>query len=313
MLVDFPYPLYEGMAPVHVPDERLLGVWAPRVLQGVDETAEIHRGLAQPIAAPPLPDAVRGKQNVLILMDDGTRGTPTARLLPHVLAQLDTGGIPLRRIKILTAQGTHRRMNDAELRKKLGDYFGRVTVHQHDWKDASRLHHFGTLRDGTPVRANALLAEADFILGIGGIVPHRVKGYYSATMAVQTGGTIIMVSPNPEGVAGNHPNLLQIGYRKHAELVALVQSGQAEDLVGLAILADVAQIIDQARCMLVSPGISPAEAQKLGLIWEPDAQTALDKALADYGPQAKVAVLKHGGHILPLADRRALAALETTL
>src|SRR5207249_9660034 len=39
------------------------------------------------------------------------------------------------------------------------------------------------------------------------------KGVYSGTMAVRQGGTLIVITPNPEGVADNHPNLLQLGYR----------------------------------------------------------------------------------------------------
>jgi hypothetical protein len=35
------------------------------------------------------------------------------------------------------------------------------------------------------------------------------------TMAVKPGGSLILVAPNPEGVADNHPNLLEIGYRPH--------------------------------------------------------------------------------------------------
>jgi nickel-dependent lactate racemase len=133
------------------------------------------------------------------------------------------------------------------------------------------------------------------------------KGYYAGTMAVKQGGTLILVSPNPEGVASNHKNVLEIGYKPHAELVAMVQRGNADDLVGIAILADVAQIIDQAHCVIASPGVSEKDAKKLGLEWAKEPADALQKAFARYDHNAKVAVLKHGGHILPLADERAAA------
>src|SRR5204862_4414995 len=35
----------------------------------------------------------------------------------------------------------------------------------------------GHTSDGTRVTANRLLAEHDFVLGLGSIVPHRVKGF----------------------------------------------------------------------------------------------------------------------------------------
>src|SRR5256714_14973745 len=51
------------------------------------------------------------------------------------------------------------------------------------------------------------------------------KGIYAGTMAVRDGGTLIVVAPNPEGVADNHPNLLAIGYRPHSEIVRMVEAG----------------------------------------------------------------------------------------
>ena len=90
------------------------------------------------------------------------------------------------------------------------------------------------------------------------------KGPYAATIAVKTGGSVILVSPNPEGVASNHANVLEIGYRPQAELVDLVQQGGVDDLVGIAVLADVAQIVDHADCIMVSPGVKPEEARRLG-------------------------------------------------
>jgi nickel-dependent lactate racemase len=426
MQVTFPYPGYEKVEPMEVPDERLMGAWGPKILDAPDEEGTMRRGMSQPFGAKRLREELRGKQNVLVLIDDGTRFTPTAKILPHVVAELEAAGIADERVKILTAQGTHRRMEKSELKKKLGDLSERFEVHQHDWKDEKQLHDFGKTRDGTVVRANKLVKEADYVIGVGSIVPHRIKGFgggakimfpgvagpeimerqqweasmqmsetvmgvpensmrlrmeeageiaglkyivnvvldgkgqiaglfagdvvqahragcalsreicaarmpgraeivvidsypadrdfwqsakglYAATMAVKTGGTIIMVSPNPEGVASNHPNVLEIGYRKHAALVEMVQKGGVKDLVGVAILADVAQIIDQAACILVSPGVKKSEAEKLGMGWAKDGNEALQMAFDRSGEGAKVAVLKHGGHILPLADERAAA------
>ena len=89
------------------------------------------------------------------------------------------------------------------------------------------------------------------------------KGPYAGTIAVKDGGSLILISPNPEGVASNHKNLLEIGYRPHAELVLMAQRGKVEDLIGLAILADVSQIVDRADCIMVSPGVKQGEAERL--------------------------------------------------
>jgi len=421
MRIDFPYPGYERIAPVDVPDARLLGVFGPERVPDLDESAILRDGFARPIGAPRLRDAVGARDRVLILIDDATRATPIARILPSVFEELKAAGVDDERVEFLQAPGSHRPMTDAELREKLGDRYGRHRVHEHHYLDRSTLRDFGRTRDGTPVTANRLLAERDFVLGIGSIVPHRIKGFsggakiafpgvagpemmernqweasmhmsvtvmgvpenpmrlrmeeaakmaglrylvnvvydverriagcfvgdivaahragcrrarevygvhiptradivladshsadrdfwqsakglYAGDVVVKTGGSLILVAPNPEGVASNHANVLQIGYRPHAELVRLVQQGGVKDLVGVAILADVAQIVDRADCIMVSPGVKPEDAKRLGFRSAATATDALGLALERQGEHASVAVLRYGGHILPIVD-----------
>ena len=111
-------------------------------------------------------------------------------------------------------------------------------------------------RDATFSSSIRIPADRDFW--------QSAKGPYAGTMAVKDGGSMICVAPNPEGVASNHENVLKIGYRPHAELVAMVQQGKVDDLVGAAILADVCQIVDKTDCIMVSPGVKPEEAKKIG-------------------------------------------------
>jgi len=422
--IDFPYPGYEAIAPVDVPDENLMGVFTPETVADLDEDRVLHEAFAHPIEAPPLRETAAAGDRVLILIDDATRATPTAKVLPTVLEELHAAGVSDGRIELLQAPGTHRPMTEDEVKTKLGDLFGRYRVHEHHYRDRSSLHRFGTTSDGTPVTANRLLREFDFVLGVGSIVPHRVKGFsggakiafpgvsgpemmdrnqweasmhmsvtvmgvpenpmrlrmeeaarmaglryivnvvydvrrriagcfvgdivaahragclaarqvygahlptradvvlidshsadrdfwqsakgaYAGDVAVKTGGTLILVAPNPEGVASNHANVLEIGYRPHAELVRLVQQGGVDDLVGIAILSDVAQIVDRADCIMVSPGVKPGEAERLGFRSAPSAQAALAMALERQGPQATIAVLRYGGHVLPIVDDEA--------
>src|SRR5437868_7847506 len=134
------------------------------------------------------------------------------------------------------------------------------------------------------------------------------KGFYSGTMAVRDGGSLIVVAPNPEGVADNHPNVLEIGYRPHAEIVRVVEAGEVEDVVGAAVLADVAQIVDRADCIMVSPGVTREETERLGFRYAASAQDALKMAYERQGKEATVAVLRHGGHVLPLIAEEVNAA-----
>jgi lactate racemase len=422
MLHDFLYDGYEQIQPVEIPDSNLFGIFEPVPSNNPDELVILAKSFFTPIEAPLLHEAVQNKNRVLLLIDDSTRGTPVSRILPFVLQELRMGGISEHQITILTAQGTHREMTPNELENKLGKYHDKFDLHQHRWLDNSSLHNFGKTGDGTPVTAHRLLKEADFILGIGSIVPHRIKGFsggakiafpgvagreiqernqweaallssedvmgvsenamrfrieeaarivnlnyvinvvtdaekkiagcfvgdlvhahragcilsrelnavhlpqradivltdsypadrdfwqsakgiYSGTMAVREGGSLILVSPNSEGVADNHPEMLKIGYRPSTEIIQMVKRNEVQDIVAVSVLADVAQIIDKIDCILVSPGISRTDTERLGFRYARTPSDALSMALQKQGNDAKIAVLRHGGHILPVAGK----------
>jgi nickel-dependent lactate racemase len=153
-----------------------------------------------------------------------------------------------------------------------------------------------------PTRADIVLidshsADRDFW--------QSAKGPYAATMAVKDAGSLILVSPNPEGVASNHPNVMKIGYRPSSEIVAMVQRGEVDDLVGVAILHDVCQIVDKTDCIMVSPGVKADEAERIGFRYAQNAAEALKMAFEKQGAGAKVAVLRYGGHVLPVVDDEA--------
>ena len=71
---------------------------------------------------------------------------------------------------------------------------------------------------------------------------------------------------------------------------------------GAAVLADLAQIVDRADCILVSPGISSATAERLGFRHAPTPKDALTMAFERQGSAAGVVVLRYGGRILPKID-----------
>ena len=131
------------------------------------------------------------------------------------------------------------------------------------------------------------------------------KGVYSGTMAVRDGGTLILVSPNHEGVADSHPIMLDLGYRPAAELVRMIDEGMVDDIVGVAVLADIAQVVDRVECILVSPGVRRDDKERLGFRHADSPHDALERAFARQGSRAMVAVLRRGGHILPRVEGEA--------
>ncbi|MCA1755412.1 MAG: nickel-dependent lactate racemase [Spirochaeta sp.] len=205
MYISFPYADIDG---IEIPDELLGGVYGPEGFQSdtvADNTHDTHdkhdrhdtndtsaeaariaAGLAHPIGAPRLSEAARGASSVLILCDDITRQTPADRILPFILQELREAGIAEAAISILIAGGTHRAMTQSELQHKLGpDILAQIKVAQHAEDPA--LMDLGYTELGTPLHLNRAVVEAEFVVGLGQIVPHRVAGFSGGAKIVQPG------------------------------------------------------------------------------------------------------------------------------
>jgi nickel-dependent lactate racemase len=91
-------------------------------------------------------------------------------------------------VTVLIALGTHRAMTAAEIEAHFGPgVTRRVRVVNHAWQDPAALVDLGTTGQGTPVQVNRLAVEADFLLGLGSIVPHHIAGYAGGAKIVQPG------------------------------------------------------------------------------------------------------------------------------
>jgi lactate racemase len=182
-------PYGTGTVGVEIPAENLIGVFSPNEVAPVaDVRAEILRAIAHPIGSKRLQEAVRGASRVVILADDLTRQTPAADLLPVVLDEMNAAGVEDRRVTVVIALGTHRAMTGAEVLEKFGaDVVRRVRIQNHDFRDPASLVDLGRTANGTRVRINRDVCEADFALGIGSIVPHHIPGFAGGAKIVQPG------------------------------------------------------------------------------------------------------------------------------
>lgn len=179
-----PFP-YGSIAPVDVPDARLLAVVGPRD-QAVSATADwlIRDALEHPLGSPRLREMGRSRRRVLILIDDNTRPTPASVIIPYLLEELG----PKPEVTFLTASGTHRAMTPAEKERKLGrEICLRYPVLDHRWHEPSELIRLGQTPSGIPVEVNRLLLQADLVIGVGHVAPHRMAGFGGGSKIVQPG------------------------------------------------------------------------------------------------------------------------------
>ena len=158
---------------------KLREVLVPNHLEALPVLAdELERALRQPIGLPPLSTFARRGPTACVVVDDRTRPTPVAAILPRVLRELNDAGVTDDKITVLIALGTHRDMTEAELVERLGrEAMGRVKVVNHSM-DPSALADLGrTPTDGIPVTLNRLLVAADTVVSIGVIEAHEQAGF----------------------------------------------------------------------------------------------------------------------------------------
>jgi nickel-dependent lactate racemase len=196
--------------------------------------AEIKDAIANPIGMPPIREYARGRNEVVILFDDMTRVTRVAEIVPYVLEELATAGVPDSRIRFIAAGGCHGAMNRLDFVKKLGeDTLSRFPVYNHDPFD--NCVYVGTTTRGTKVLINAEVMKCDLKIGIGSIVPHIMAGF---------GGGSKMVLP---GVAS-----FETVAALHNPQTSSEQTGVKDTVTGMGVIENNPrrQDIDEAAAMV---------------------------------------------------------------
>lgn len=169
-----------------IPKRNLLGIYYPKQVVGeIDETYTLRQAMEKPIGSPRLREIVRPGQQVAIITSDLTRPTPSEKMLPFIVEELETSGIPDKDIFIVFALGIHRPMSNDEMQRAISQaYFKRFRVINHDPNDVVRL---GITRRGTPVDIFRALVEADIRICLGNIEFHYFAGFSGGAKAILPG------------------------------------------------------------------------------------------------------------------------------
>jgi nickel-dependent lactate racemase len=142
------------------------------------------RSLHHPIGSLPLHELAGKYDRAVVLVDDLSRPTPAYRVVGHVLRQIQDGGIPPNRIRILIAMGTHRgltkfdhvSMHTEKMLKVGREAVEHYDVIDHDFADEETYNVAVEVDEGPPIRVNKHL-EGALIVGISGVYPHGGAGF----------------------------------------------------------------------------------------------------------------------------------------
>ncbi|MGB6122916.1 MAG: nickel-dependent lactate racemase, partial [Bacteroidota bacterium] len=127
-----------------------------------------------------------------------------------------------------------------------------------------------------------------------------VKAMCALECIVPDDAAVIVVTPSPEGVSRQHPDVLALGYQGLATTTRLVQEGRIDKVTAHNIVQG-GRLVERTHAFMVSPGISAEDIRRLGFTPFASVQDALNEASRRKGRSARVIILGMGGEICPVA------------
>ncbi|MBI4303262.1 MAG: nickel-dependent lactate racemase [Chloroflexi bacterium] len=172
MLVKVPYG--KDILEVEIDDTRVAGVVVGNDVPICDEDETIRRGIENPINSKSLRDFLKDAKDMLFIVNDATRPTPTARVL-EIIFQTVKPVNP----KFIVATGAHRAPTREEYSQIFGPFYQeyKPRICAHDSRADNDMVYIGTSRSGTELYVNRLVMEANRLIVISSVEPHYFAGY----------------------------------------------------------------------------------------------------------------------------------------
>ncbi len=225
MNIQVPYGKDDKLS-VSLPDENVLSVVYPNKVEKQNETELLLKAIENPINSKSFNDFLSDARDVLFIVNDGTRPTPTAKVLDKIYDKIKD-----KNIKFIIATGVHRAPTKEEFDFIFGKYYDifKDRIHVHDSKKEEDMVHIGTSKNGTEMYVNRLGIEAHKIVIIGSVEPHYFGGY--------TGGrkSFLPGIASRKTIEQNHKHALKL----EAQALALEGNPVHEDMIdALKTIAD---------------------------------------------------------------------------
>jgi len=152
------------------------------------DTAVIHAKISESFERPEIREKIRFSANVVIVIDDATRPTPSRVLLPMIIGELERHASNKLSISIVVALGAHKPLEAESLRALVGpETYDKYPIFNHQARDDGELEDLGTSSFGTPVKVNRFVVRADLRVLVGMIKPHNQAGYTGGGKAILPG------------------------------------------------------------------------------------------------------------------------------
>ncbi len=217
MKLEVPYGK-DSKLEAEIDEQSVIGIIEPNEVEIGDETEIIRQALNNPIGSPTLKDFLKDARDVLFIVNDPTRPTPTARVLDII--QNDIAG---HNVSFIVATGIHRAPTEEEYLQIFTEkYYTKYKdrIHSHDSKNDEMVY-LGTSKNGTEMKVNKMGVDAHKIVIISSVEPHYFAGY--------TGGrkSFLPGIASFETIEQNH----KLALKQEARALALEGNPVHEDMI----------------------------------------------------------------------------------
>ena len=158
---------------IRIPESRLAGLLEVPVFTDRDLESLSIKAFSGFVNSAPFRRFVRGREALLVIVNDITRSTPTARILNLIRPKITSASV-----HFLVSAGAHRAPAETELKSIMGSFYEshRTRIQIHDCNN-SPLEELGVTAHGSPVLINSHAVRASKILVIGSVEPHYFAGF----------------------------------------------------------------------------------------------------------------------------------------
>ena len=172
MIVDIKYGK-DGIQKAEIPDENLVGIFYPKDVTCGSPDDVINGSIDNPIGYDSLDEFLNGGEDIVFIVNDGTRPTPTAKVLDALSKRMD-----LRKARYIVATGNHRDMTPEEYDFVFGKHYEELKdrIICHNAKESECVY-LGNSKNGTPMEVNRVAVDSDRLVIITSVEPHYFAGY----------------------------------------------------------------------------------------------------------------------------------------
>lgn len=183
--VNIAIPYLKGTIDVTLKEQNVMGVLYPNdVTPSGTSSQMIQQALRTPYGKEDFATFLQHEGDLIVIVNDGTRPTPTSTILEEIGDQLIA-----RNASFIVATGIHREPNLEEYHYIFGSLYEKIkeSVFFHDARDETAMTYLGTSKNKTELFLNKRVVDSANILIIGSVEPHYFAGYTGGRKGLMPG------------------------------------------------------------------------------------------------------------------------------